>query len=217
MKQQYAIYGCGGFGREVLPLLPAKNASTIFVSDTALDVGTKVNGVPVVSFQDLITHYRQHEVVVAVGEAHHRRNIVAKCKNAGLSIGSVFAASMRRLDNVTIGSGAIFCDFTIATANVIIGEQFHANIYSYVAHDCKIGDFVTLAPRVCINGNTIVEDDVYIGTGAVLKQGTHDKPLVIGRGAFIGMGAVVTKDVPPGAIVVGNPARMSGMRKGYEE
>ena len=42
--------------------------------------------------------------------------------------------------------------------------------------------------------------------GALLKQGTHDKPLRIGRGAVIGMGAVVTKDVPAGSVVVGNPA-----------
>ena len=89
-----------------------------------------------------------------------------------------------------------------------IGTHFHANIYSYVAHDCVIGDYVTFAPRVSCNGNVHIEDDVYIGTGAVIEQGTPDKPLVIGKGATIGMGAVVTKDVPPGAVVVGNPARV---------
>jgi acetyltransferase-like isoleucine patch superfamily enzyme len=52
-----------------------------------------------------------------------------------------------------------------------------------------------------------IEDYAYIGTGAVLKQGTEDKPLIIGKGAVVGMGAVVTKDVAPGAVVVGNPAR----------
>ena len=66
---------------------------------------------------------------------------------------------------------------------------------------------MTLAPRVCINGNTVIEDDVYVGTGAILRQGTPDKPLRIGKGAVIGMGAVVTKDVAPGETVVGNPAR----------
>jgi len=40
----------------------------------------------------------------------------------------------------------------------------------------------------------------------VLKQGTDDKPIVIGKGAIVGMGAVVTKSVPPFATVVGNPA-----------
>ncbi len=45
------------------------------------------------------------------------------------------------------------------------------------------------------------------GQWAVIKQGTPDKPLIIGKGAIVGMGAVVTKDVPAGAVVVGNPAR----------
>ena len=66
---------------------------------------------------------------------------------------------------------------------------------------------MTFAPAVRCNGNIVIEDHAYIGTGAVIKQGRPDRPLVIGRGAVVGMGAVVTRDVPPGVTVVGNPAR----------
>ena len=66
---------------------------------------------------------------------------------------------------------------------------------------------MTFAPAVRCNGNIVIEDHAYIGTGAVIKQGQPDRPLVIGRGAVVGMGAVVTKNVPPGVTVVGNPAR----------
>ena len=66
---------------------------------------------------------------------------------------------------------------------------------------------MTFAPAVKCNGNIIVEDHAYIGTGAIIKQGKPCQPLVIGKGAVVGMGAVVTKDVPAGATVVGNPAR----------
>ncbi len=57
------------------------------------------------------------------------------------------------------------------------------------------------------NGNVTVEDHAYIGAGAILRQGQPGQPLVIGRGAVVGMGAVVTRSVPPGVTVVGNPAR----------
>jgi acetyltransferase-like isoleucine patch superfamily enzyme len=53
----------------------------------------------------------------------------------------------------------------------------------------------------------VIEDDVYVGTGAIIRHGSDDRPITIGRGAVIGMGAVVTKSVPAGATVVGNPAR----------
>ena len=71
-----------------------------------------------------------------------------------------------------------------------------------------IGDFVTFAPGVKCNGNVVIEDHAYIGAGAVIKQGQPGAPLGIGHGAVVGMGAVVTKSVPAGATVVGNPARV---------
>ena len=71
-----------------------------------------------------------------------------------------------------------------------------------------IGDFVTFAPGVKCNGYVVIEDHVYIGAGAVIKQGQSGAPLVICRGAVVGMGAVVTKSVPAETTVVGNPARV---------
>ncbi len=118
------------------------------------------------------------------------------------------AANVVQMDDVQLGVGAVLSPFVTLTSNVRIGRHFHANLYSYVEHDCVVGDFVTFAPRVHCNGNVVIEDHAYIGTGAILKQGQPGKPLVIGRGAVVGMGAVVTKSVAPGATVVGNPARL---------
>jgi acetyltransferase-like isoleucine patch superfamily enzyme len=126
--------------------------------------------------------------------------------DAGAIPFEVRASNAVELDANTIGEGAILCPFVTITSNARIGRFFHANIYSYVAHDCVVGDFVTFAPRVHCNGSVVIEDYAYIGTGAVLRQGTPDRPLVIGRGAVVGMGAVVTKSVAPGTTVVGNPA-----------
>jgi acetyltransferase-like isoleucine patch superfamily enzyme len=120
---------------------------------------------------------------------------------------SVNARNIVVLDEVQIGSACILCPFVTLTSNVIIGKSFHANIYSYVAHDCVIGDYVTFAPAVKCNGNVVIENSAYIGTGAIIKQGQPNKPIVIGEGAIVGMGAVVTKDVPAGVTVIGNPAR----------
>jgi len=182
-----------------------RQGEVVFVSDSPAEIGRVVNGVPVISFDDLAE--RKWPTCIAVADAAIRRKLAGKCRAADIPEAEVWAPTSLRGDETRVGGGAIFSDFAMTTGNVVIGRHFHANVYSYVAHDCVIGDFVTLAPRVCINGNTIIEDDVYIGTGAVLKQGTPEKPLRISRGVVIGMGAVVTAPPPGGAVVVGNPAR----------
>ena len=93
------------------------------------------------------------------------------------------------------------------SSHVEISGHFYRYFYPDIAHGCVIGDFVTFAPRVSCNGNTVFEDRAYTGTGAVLKEGTSDPPLRIGKGAVVGMEAVVRKDAAPGSTVVGNPVR----------
>ena len=53
---------------------------------------------------------------------------------------------------------------------------------------------------------------MYIGAGAIIKEGSPGQPLVIGRDAVVGMGAVVLNDVPDGAVVAGNPAKVIRMQ-----
>ncbi len=126
----------------------------------------------------------------------------------GIKLWSIQADNTIIMDNVEISEGAALSPFVSITSNIKIGKCFHANLYSYVEHDCVIGDYVTFAPGVKCNGNIHIEDHAYIGAGAVIKQGTLDNPLIIGKGAIVGMGAVVTKSVPAGVTVVGNPARI---------
>lgn len=64
-------------------------------------------------------------------------------------------------------------------------------------------------PQAGARAPVVIEDDVFIGTQAVILKGVH-----IGRGAVVGAGAVVTRAVPAGAIVAGNPARIVGRADG---
>lgn len=208
----YGIVGAGGFGREVLPLArqmlatsqPDSNYELVFVIDRG-DT-TPVNGHRVLLTDTFAEYDGERFFNIAIAGAEPRERIATRLLEAGASAFAVHAPNVVVLDENHIGEGAILCPFVTITSNAKIGCFFHANIYSYVAHDCQIGDFVTFAPNVHCNGGVIIEDYAYIGTGAVLRQGTPDRPLVIGRGAVVGMGAVVTKSVDPGTTVVGNPA-----------
>lgn len=212
--KRVAIFGASGYGREVLPLvrqqlqpaLAAGDADLVFVDDHP--PARVVNGQRVLTYAQWLREPASSRYMnVAIANSRVREQLVQRSAADGVQFFEARATNVVQLDDVQLGEGAVLCPFVTLTSNIRIGKHFHANIYSYVAHDCVVDDFVTFAPRVMCNGNVHIEDHAYIGTGAVIKQGLPGAPLVIGRGAMVGMGAVVTKSVPPGVTVVGNPAR----------
>jgi sugar O-acyltransferase (sialic acid O-acetyltransferase NeuD family) len=209
---QVGIFGASGCGRSVMPLArqqwiaSGKSYQLVFVDDNP--TMTECNGHKVLTYTEWISQSGSHRYInIAIANGSVRQRLVQRCLDSGVQFFEVRAANVVQLDEVQIGEGATLCPFVTLTSNILIGKHFHANIYSYVEHDCVIGDYVTFAPGVMCNGNVVVEDCAYIGAGAVIKQGQPGAPLIIGRGAVVGMGAVVTKSVPAGVTVVGNPAR----------
>ena len=215
MSKVFAVYGASGCGRSLMPVavdqlqrLDAQADSQIVFIDDALDEDANVNGYTAMNYAKFKSIDSDDKfVLIAIANSRIRQKIAEQLVQDGISLWTVQGANTFIMDEVSIAAGAALSPFVTIAANVTIGKCFHANLYSYVEHDCVIGDYVTFAPRVSCNGNIHIHDHAYIGTGAVIKQGTPDKPLVIGRGAIVGMGAVVTKDVPAGAVVIGNPAR----------
>ena len=214
MTELYAIYGASGCGRSLMPvarehLIRCNIQAEIIFIDDGLTAPTLVNGHKALNYSDFkkVTADKKH-VLIAIANSKVREKLADQLEKDQIALWSVQANSAIIMDEALIAPGAALSPFVTLTSNIKIGKCFHANLYSYVEHDCIIGDYVTFAPGVKCNGNIHIEDHAYIGTGAVIKQGTPEKPLVIGKGAIVGMGAVVTKSVAAGTTVVGNPARI---------
>jgi UDP-3-O-[3-hydroxymyristoyl] glucosamine N-acyltransferase len=111
-----------------------------------------------------------------------------------------------QIGNLFIGDyveiGANTCIDRGALSDTVIGDYCKINNLCHIAHNNKIGKNVVITAQVNISGSNVIENDVWIAPNASIRGW-----LTIGKGATIGMGAVVTKDVPAGETWVGNPAR----------
>jgi len=87
-----------------------------------------------------------------------------------------------------------------------LGDDLFVMNQVYVAHDCVLGDGVTLASSVLLAGHVEIGAHANLGLGTVVHQTRY-----IGAGSMVGMGSVVTRDVPPFAKVFGNPAVLRGV------
>ncbi len=214
-KVVLGLFGAGGFGREVLPWsatalsrreLAIERDDIFFVEDEPAQ--EYVAGFRVLSESEFFAQDCDLRLFnVAVGDSRLRQRVSETWISKGALPISLLSESSDVSSESSIADSAILCQNTVVTANASIGNFVHLNLYSYVAHDCVVGDFVTFAPRVSCNGHVHIGDHAYLGTGAIIKPGSNGQPRHIGEGSVIGMGAVVTRDVPPNTTVVGNPAR----------
>lgn len=116
-----------------------------------------------------------------------------------LTLISPFAHVSKR---AVIGYGSLIQRGVTVMPNVEVGEACKLNVNATVHHDAHIGSFTTLAPGCQVLGRVVIEEGVYVGAGTIIRQRCR-----IGKGAVIGAGAVVVRDVSAGETVAGVPAK----------
>ncbi len=211
--QQIAIYGAGGFAREVAWLVQSCNVGkplyevVCFIDDNPSTHGTSINGIPCMAPELARQRFPHAAAVVAVGTPKTRQEMVEKAATLGFDFATIVHPRTEMSQWVEIGEGTVICAGNILTTNIVLGKQVQINLDCTIGHDVIMQDYATLAPGVHVSGCVHIGKRVYIGTGAVIINGTIDHPLVIEDDAVIGAGAVVTKPVPAGVTVVGVPAK----------
>jgi sugar O-acyltransferase (sialic acid O-acetyltransferase NeuD family) len=141
---------------------------------------------------------------VAIGGARgsDRLTLADLLKRRGLQPYTIVHRAAFVAEGVTLGEACQILAHATVCTGASLGTAVIINTAASVDHDCVLGDGVHVGPGARLAGEVRVDRRSFIGTGAVILPRVH-----IGEDAIVGAGAVVTRDVTPGLVVVGNPAR----------
>ena len=203
------IVGAGGVGREVSLIIQQINRLEPtwnligYIDDNPENWGNVVNGYAVLGGIDSLTMMcKDTYVIIAIANYEVKKRIVTKLNNK-FKFATIVHPKVLIHDYMEIGEGCIVYEGVIITANVSIGNHVIISPKCGVGHDTIIENYVSLLWNVNISGNDRIGEGVMFGSGSTIIQGKN-----VGMAAIIGAGAVVTKDKPAGATVVGIPAKV---------
>jgi len=204
------LAGAGGFARETVGLVEAINEREPtwdllgFVDDNPALHGGSVDGTPVLGPMEWVRG-RDVRVAVCTGSPANytsRARIVQRLGLPGEHYATLIHPAAVIARSVSIGPGSVIHALTVATGHSTIGSHVAVMPSVVITHDDVIVDFATIAAGVLLAGN------VHVGTGAYLGSGSRVREeRTIGAWSLIGMGSVVTRDIPPGEVWAGSPAR----------
>ncbi len=208
--KKLAIFGAGGFGREVKTIIDKINIVNpntydfIGFYDDGKEKDSIVNGYPVLGgIEELNEVNEELCLVISIGDPKIKQIILNKITNPNIHYPSIVHpnASISK-DDVKIGKGCIICEGNIITCNIVIGDFVILNLMCTVGHDTIIDDYCAFMPSVNISGEVHIHKGVYVGTGAKIIN-----LLEIGENTILGAGAVVSKSLPANCTAVGIPAK----------
>lgn len=207
--KKIAIYGAGGFGREVHMLIEQINQEKktwnfIGYFDDDLPKEAIINGLPVYGGMAELNDWTEPiALVIAVAEPEIKRKLVLGLKNKGISFPVLVHPDAKIGEYNLIGDGAIITAGCIITVNVTVGKHVILNLYCTVGHDSVLGDYSSYMPSVNISGEVVTGEGVYVGTGAqIINQ------RIVGKDTIVGAGATVVTDLPAKCTAVGSPAKV---------
>jgi sugar O-acyltransferase (sialic acid O-acetyltransferase NeuD family) len=208
------VVGAGGFARETAEAVRALNARRPtwsllgFLDDNPDLHGTAIGDASILGPVELAHDFPDAAVVIATGRPDNyfsRRSIAGRLDLDDERYATIVHPTATVGETCQVGPGSVLLSHADLTADVIVGRHVAVMPQVVIPHDTRVEDFVTLASGVRVGGSCLLSEGAYLGNGACLREGLH-----VGAWALVGMGSVVTRDVPGHRLWRGVPARDAG-------
>lgn len=198
MGDNVVLYGASGHCKVIVDILQCNNQ----IIESIIDDNPKENsilGITIVKAIDFDFSVKSN-MILSIGNNKARKKIATRLNATFVS---TFHPTAIVSKYVTIGKGTVVMARAVVNPDVCIGNHCIINTGAVVEHDCEIDDYVHISPNASLAGGVVVGEGSQVGIASCVKQGVK-----IGKWVTIGAGAVVIKDVPDYAVVVGNPAKI---------
>jgi sugar O-acyltransferase (sialic acid O-acetyltransferase NeuD family) len=205
-----AIFGAGGFGREVACLIKLINKENPtwnligFYDDNPSLQGTQNEYGEILGGIDTLNQYdKELAIAIAIGNPSVVRKIVDKISNEKVWFPNVVAPDVVFMDekNFSMGKGNLICSKCWISCSVHFGDFNILNICCTIGHDVKFGSYNSLMPSVNISGEVTVGEENFFGVASVVLQQKK-----IGYRTVIGGNSLIIKNTKDGRTYMGNPA-----------
>jgi UDP-perosamine 4-acetyltransferase len=203
------LVGCGGHARSVADSALAGGLRIAgFVAQNGA-AAFSCRGIGTIGHDDDLPGLRARgygEAFVSIGylgRGTGRQEIAGRLARLGFGAARIIDPTAAVSEDAEVSAGVFVGKNAVVNAAAAVGDHAIVNSGAIVEHDCRVGAFSHIAVGAVLGGGAHIGSGCLIGAHATVLQG-----LSVGDGAVVGAGAVVTEDIPPGAVAVGVPARI---------
>ena len=200
--QNITIFGSGGLATEIFDWV--LSFTELSVESFYVDPPNPTRAAYPPIYSELTYIDKKNSFITAIGNPSVKERFHQKALDYGMKPCQplLFNCTVGISSKNSIGDNTVICPNTTVTSNVTIGKGCTIHYNCTIGHDAKLGDFVTVLPGANISGNVTIGNKVTVGCNACIRE-----KLTIANNVFIGMGAVVVKDIWEAGVYVGNPVR----------